>query len=128
MYSATRGDKTILATEKMYNAVYKAQGYILGEPLKISGNQDDTSLGKPLSDMTLPELKAEAKNRGIKFTKKTTAPELLLLLEPNMGGDGVGGEMDSGNVEADSEEQKAGDDNDSSGSGSPPGNKTPAGD
>jgi len=35
MYSATRGDKTILATEKMYNAVYKAQGYILGEPLKI---------------------------------------------------------------------------------------------
>lgn len=77
-FNAMKDGKTIQTTRKMFETVYKEQGYIICEPEP----EQETPKEKSLCEMTLTELKQLAKQKGHKIPAKITAAELLTLLEP----------------------------------------------
>ena len=79
-----RDDKIIEASPKAYRTIYKEQGYIpyeVPEETEKEGQEEDNAEIPDLDDMKMDELKALAKEKGIKGFSSLTKDELLAVLK-----------------------------------------------
>lgn len=82
-----RNGKVIEASERAFRVIYQNQGYVPVEPYQTDNTENQAVPGKgtgsgekELNDMTVVELKAEAKKRGLAGCSGLSRTELLELL------------------------------------------------
>ncbi len=80
------GDREIDVSGKAFRVIYKEQGYTLveepmQEPVKEEPEGDEQGEPKHLEDMTLTELKALAKEKGLEGVSALNKAELLEVLK-----------------------------------------------
>lgn len=83
MIIAKKGNKSIKTTEKMFNTVYKAQGFVLAKPVTPPNASPEKSLG----EVNVTELRTLAKQRGITGASQKGKDELIKLLSGQGGGE-----------------------------------------
>jgi len=78
-------NKIINATEKAFNVVYKAQGYVPYKSTKRNDNKANKSEKKENNKVDIEELRTKALEKNISFTEETTAEELIVLISEKEG-------------------------------------------
>lgn len=81
-----KGDREIEVSKKAFRVIYKEQGYIpeaepMQEPAKAEAEGAIPDEPKQLEDMTLTELKAIAKKKGLEGVSALNKAELLEVLK-----------------------------------------------
>lgn len=79
-----KGDREIEVSKKAFRVIYKEQGYIpsaLQEPVNEETEGDEQGEAKQMEDMTLTELKALAKEKGLEGVSALSKAELLEVLK-----------------------------------------------